>query len=153
MSVEKFDRVVSFDTLAEDDREYQEIPVAVWKANARVQTLNGKELVDVLEHGGVNIGYKLIALCLVDASGRQVFRLPDEDVLDIKNTEAIEAAVERVKLKNPKAINEIAEALIVINGITLKKADAEQKADDVKNDSGETPIDVSPIDSPSVSVM
>lgn len=139
------ERVVDWAVVNEDDREYAYVPVAVWKARARVQTLNAKELTDVIEVGGVNIGFKLIALCVVDKEGRQVFRGEDEPILDIKNTEAMEVAIERVKQKNPKAINELAEALIKMNGITMKAPEAVAEADEIKNDSGETPIDVSPI--------
>ena len=92
MTEATLERIVNWETIGEDDREYALIPVKVWKANARVQSLNAKELTDLIDDGtkgGVNIGFKLIALCLVDDTGRQVFRLPDEPVLDITNTEAM----------------------------------------------------------------
>ena len=49
-----------------------------------------------------------------------------------------------MKLKNPKAINEIAEALIKMNSITLKTADGPLPVDEIKNDSGEALTDASP---------
>lgn len=147
------EQVVGAEILDEDDREYLNIPIAVWGGkSARVQTLNAKELIDVIEHGGTNIGYKLIALCMVDTQGRQVFREKDAPLLEITDPEqnpaaaaAIDAAVARVKLKNPKAITQLSEALVKVNNITLKTAnDGTPPVDDVKNDSGETATDVSP---------
>lgn len=138
------ERVVDWAVVNEDDREYAYIPVAVWKARARVQTLNAKELTDIIEVGGVNIGFKLIALCVVDKDGRQVFRSQDQPVLDIKDTEAMETAIALVKQKNPKAINELAEALIKMNGITMKTPDAPEPENEIKNDSGVTATDASP---------
>lgn len=146
-------RVVGSEILDQDDREYELVDVPVWKGQARVQSLNAAELFDVIEHGGTNVGLKLIALCQVDAEGRQVFRAPDAPILTITDTDAMTAAVERVKQKNPKAINALADALIKINGITMKAPDAGPNAlppvDEIKNDSGETPTGVSPTASPS----
>jgi hypothetical protein len=138
-------RHVDWALITEDDREYLDVHVTVWNAEARVRTLNAKELTDLIAHGGTNVGFKLVALCLVDDEGRQVFRLEGEPELDITNTEAMTAAVDRVMQKNPKAINELAEALIKLNSITMKTPEAEAQANDVKNDSGETATDGLPI--------
>lgn len=138
-------RHVDWSLISEDDREYLTVPVTVWNADARVQTLNAKELTDLIEHGGTNVGFKLVALCLVDDDGRQVFRLDDEPVLDITDTERMTSAVGRVMQKNPKAINELADALIKLNSITMKTPEAQAQADEIKNDSGETATDALPI--------
>lgn len=143
------ERVVGSEIADWDDREYEEIPVKVWKAKARVQTLNAKELTDLIEVGGTGIGYRLVALCLVDPAGRQVFRAKDAPFLTPKDAVAMDAAVERVMLKNPKAIAELSDALIKANGITLKTADAVTQADDLKKNSEATPTDALPTDSPS----
>lgn len=153
------DRIVGAEIMDQDDRDYITIPIAAWKGKARIQSLNAKELTDIVQFGGTNIGYKLIAVCQVDGAGRQVFRLADEPPLSVMDpatadgTEAtarLDAAIERIKQRNPKAIEELAKALLKLNDISLSTKDAEAKATEGKNDSGETPTDGSPTVSPSV---
>lgn len=121
--VEKKGFLSAADILKAEDLDYKEVEVPEWGGTIRLRAMSAVDsLIFLVAMEGENkkkqANTRLVAMSVVDENGNKVF------------TENQLSALEG---KNVRVINRLAEEVLILNGMSAKKKDAEKKAEDVKN--------------------